>query len=388
MPDIPTFVQNLLKKTTKTSEQWLEKVPAWLGDHDGVVLTSTWGMINVRTVEGQVLMVYNTVAPAERNLMVEIGRSKDTPNLWQVISRRGVYGNVPASSSIQYHHIQHEYPAGDSVFVRRDQFTPLLVLPAGGFNVRLYGDVVYKFGMAAPVKVENADIDLSSYAIDAGAKYVLLEAQDDGTLNYIEGDVVGSRELLELEPLPTPSSNAFPICAFIFYELQTELRRDDEERTIIDLRQFTTDVATDSITQFHAAPEKVTIADDDEIFGADSEDTYSAAKWLWSTIKDAILSLTVALYSALGHTHDFSESDHVHDTAIGHLHGLNRWVADGALTSFELADIAEYLVDVTDNGSQVDMLIYSLSSDGTQLVFDTAPTAAHVIQAECVVANI
>lgn len=70
-----------------------------------------------------------------------------------------------------------------------------------------------------------------------------------------------------------------------------------------------------------------------------------------------------------------------------HLHGLARWNADGG-TTFNLPDVAEYLEWATDNGSLQDDTTISLSADNTQLVFGSAPTAAHVLQAEYVIARV
>jgi hypothetical protein len=368
------------KRLKREGLPYLEKISADMGDHDGVVaVPGTSNMVYVRVSNGQVVKVFNDLAPNEYNRKVTIGRDKYQPTIWKIIDIRWVYDTDEDHAHLLYHHEQHEYPNPDAVFVRRDQFSPLLILPAGGFNVRFYGDVIYKFGMSAPIRVENADIDLSSYVITAGAKYVRLDVDTSGTLVYTVGNLVGSRDVLEVEPLPIPGVDSFPVAAFIFYEGQTELRRDSTERTIIDLRMFTSDVITDAITQFHNAPEKVTIGNNDEFFGADSADSYSATKWLWSTIKNAIIAVTDALYSALGHTHEITE---------GHAHGLMRWMADGATASYELPDIAEYVENVTNNGVEVDITVYSLSANQSQIIFDSAPIATDVLQASYVIAQV
>jgi len=84
------------------------------------------------------------------------------------------------------------------------------------------------------------------------------------------------------------------------------------------------------------------------------------------------------------HVHHFTETG----SGGGHLHGLARWAASSSQTTFELPDIAEYLEGVTDNGVELDTIVYSLSSDRTQLVLDAGATAGHIIQSSYVVANI
>ena len=71
-----------------------------------------------------------------------------------------------------------------------------------------------------------------------------------------------------------------------------------------------------------------------------------------------------------------------------HLHGVFRWASDTGQTVFELPDVAEYIESVYDDGTLVDPLLYSLSDDRTQIVFDTAPTAASVIVANYVIARL
>ncbi|HLE89642.1 MAG TPA: hypothetical protein VI753_00725, partial [Anaerolineales bacterium] len=120
MTAIDKFKKLFDKLTEQRGDQWLEKIPAWLGDHAGMVSTGTAGLIFVRTVEGQVLTVFNNIAPSEYNILVKIGRSKDQPHLWQVIERREVW-SVPASSSVVHHHQQHMFLAPDMVPIDRKQ---------------------------------------------------------------------------------------------------------------------------------------------------------------------------------------------------------------------------------------------------------------------------
>ena len=85
--------------------------------------------------------------------------------------------------------------------------------------------------------------------------------------------------------------------------------------------------------------------------------------------------------------------DHVHHTeppssgGAGQVTGLDRWVSSGGAT-FDLPDVAEYLLIAADNGSLVDPLTFSLSSDRTQIVFDSAITAGHVVTAEYIIAQV
>lgn len=74
--------------------------------------------------------------------------------------------------------------------------------------------------------------------------------------------------------------------------------------------------------------------------------------------------------------------------AGGHLHGLERLLGDGATTTFNLLDFAEYLQLVAVDGLIVDPSTYALSADRSQIVFDTAPAAGKVIVITYVIANV
>jgi hypothetical protein len=74
-------------------------------------------------------------------------------------------------------------------------------------------------------------------------------------------------------------------------------------------------------------------------------------------------------------------------SAAGHLHGTSRWSSAGG-TTFDLFDVADYLEFASDNGAIVDPFTYSLSGNGTQIVFDSAITAGHIVTTNYVIAQI
>ncbi len=74
-------------------------------------------------------------------------------------------------------------------------------------------------------------------------------------------------------------------------------------------------------------------------------------------------------------------------SGAGQVSGIARWNSGGG-TTFDLPDIAESLLFTTDNGSIVDPLIYSLSSDRTQIIFDSSITAGHIVTADYIIAQV
>lgn len=177
----------------------------------------------------------------------------------------------------------------------------------------------------------------------------------------------------------------------------------------------------------HDATAKTTLANADE-FGIWDSVTGLFLKITWANIK-AVLD---TLYAAISHTHSYApnafstiavsgQSDVVADSitdtltlvagtnitittdpttdtititaassggsGAGQVTRLARWASGGG-TTYDLPDFAEYLIDASDNGSEVDPLTYSLSSDGSQLVFDSAITAGHIVTSKFIVAQI
>lgn len=86
--------------------------------------------------------------------------------------------------------------------------------------------------------------------------------------------------------------------------------------------------------------------------------------------------------------HSHSGSGSSGSSGGGHLHGITRLTADGSTTVFNLLDIAEYIELAFDNGSLMDPLNYTLSADGSQIAYAVAPTAAHFIEVNYVIAGL
>lgn len=72
----------------------------------------------------------------------------------------------------------------------------------------------------------------------------------------------------------------------------------------------------------------------------------------------------------------------------GHLHGMQRFLGDGATDTFNLLDLAEYLEHVGVDGAFEDPATFSLSADRSQIVFDTPPGAGVVVTIEYVMATL
>jgi hypothetical protein len=193
-----------------------------IGRADGTVKTGVDGIIYVRNfLNGQVLTVYNFVAPNRWNLQVEIGRKVEQPGLWQVKGVREAYA-VPAGGSASAGTHTH-----DELFLGWDRFLPFLVYPiaGGGFTVQVIGIIFPKADNSFSF-VDNQTLDLSAYVPVTGAKYVLIEADDDGEIHVIEGNTVTSPGLLTVADIPPITIGRRASCAVRLYVGQTQLYRD------------------------------------------------------------------------------------------------------------------------------------------------------------------
>jgi len=304
------------KRLEKAGEYFIVKQPADLGNHSGVVkVPDTESMVYARLVNGQVIEVFNDIAPNIYNWKVYIGRDKSQPTFTKVLESRWVYNIAQTVAYVLFHHRQHEYPNPDTVWIMRDQFMPLLVLPAGGFTVKLFGDTVYQPSMLYPIRVLDTVLDMSAYVNLTTANYVLLELATSGAINYVVGDSYTDIVALRLAaPIPTPTQGNFPICAIEFYAGQTEIRRDSTERNIIDLRMFTSEVHPTAGTQINIAAADTPL--DADLFG------------FWDVVDSALKQISFAglkaLITALFNTHFEPLTANVPRE-------FDAWIIDGAL---------------------------------------------------------
>jgi hypothetical protein len=192
-------LRKTLKKVSQPQTGWTEEATYVLGKADGTILTGIDGIVYVRHPQnGQVLTVYNnSVAPTNRpGLQVTIGKLAGESE-YRIKGFRNAYAVPVAGSAGNNAHTHND------MFFSWDRFIPFLVSPleGGGLNVRITGNVFLKRDNTfAPV--ENQTLDLESYKPISGAKYVLIEADDDGVIHVNEGETVAAMELLSVTDIP------------------------------------------------------------------------------------------------------------------------------------------------------------------------------------------
>ena len=334
------------------SGEWIDRKPVRLGDYSETVLTPTPGVLYARMENGRVIKVHNAAnVPPDFDLPVTIARNRNTPKEWQIISIRRVYDDPAGGGRINYHHEQHEFiddnPGPDTVWVGRKQNIQLTILvsDAENFVVTVYGAVIRTSSGLA--QIDTQTVDLSSYVPATGAVFVTIQSSESGVLSVVEGVNFESLMAGSFDNVPDADADKYMLGCVVLFEAMTEL----ENKHVFIPYQFYqggTQVAT------------------------------------WGNITGT-LSNQADLQAALDAKAD---ADHIHEGNDGHIHGLARWNGASAQTTFDLPDIAEYIESVLLNGLEEDPLVYSLSTDGTQIVLDTGLPSAQAVFAHYVIAGV
>lgn len=225
-PNVRKFTKNIDKRISKNAGDWIATSPAELGSNDGstVAISGQAGWVWARVGKSGDIRVVNNVAPNTWGLKVKIGRSKTQPNFWQVISWRESFLTSATNNQVKYHHEQHELGGSDQVNVDRRQITKLslAIFDANNFIVRVYGDVV-KQGMV----IDTQTLDLSSYVVTTGAKFVGIEADDSGILSVHDGTPFASIGGATAADFPNPDAGKYTVGWVRFYDGQTQLQNVD-----------------------------------------------------------------------------------------------------------------------------------------------------------------
>lgn len=220
----PVFrrINQLFKQALERRGQG-ESFPAILGNSSGTVLTGTDGIVYATDWFGNVLQVLNRRVPNKPYKHVMLGYDPSQPGVLQVLSERDVFGAQDSDPAVPDHAKTHAYGGGDTDFVEIARFLQFLVLPYEDFTVQIFGGAFPKADGTVGV-VANQTLDLSAYQPSAGAKYVLIEYDSDGTIGVVDGSEVDVKELLTVANIPAATGT--PICAARLYDGQSELQRN------------------------------------------------------------------------------------------------------------------------------------------------------------------
>ncbi|MCX6057734.1 MAG: hypothetical protein NTW69_06255 [Chloroflexi bacterium] len=230
MNSVPTLKKSF-KKLIETRKDI--QVPAFMGNLQDVVKADENSNVYVVLQNGEVLTVRNTRVPNVNRLPVIVGYDVERPNVLQVLRARDIYIDPPFPEVPDHAGETHQWPKHDTLWVRGEQFLPGLVIPSTGLSVSFIGFVYYVNGWH---EIRNQDIDFTSVIPTSGAKYVLVEVDEIGTVTLNSGAVVGGRELLVPENIPNPSAGKYPLFAVKVYIGQTGILKSGNYTDIMDLR--------------------------------------------------------------------------------------------------------------------------------------------------------
>lgn len=229
MPRNNNLRKSLKKMIVTDAREWLDEQLVRLGNYSQEVLTSVPGKLYARQYNGKVIIVHNGTAhvPARFDLHVRVGRKKSIPNVWQIIAIQDDYDTPAADGEIGYHHTQHEFPAPDTVWVQRKQIVPLTVLVSdpSNFVVQVYGDVATT--PSGLIQINSQTVDLITYVVTSGAKFVTIETDDNGVLTVHQGTSFSSPLVGTVDNVPTPAAGKYMLAYILLYEGQTALSNND-----------------------------------------------------------------------------------------------------------------------------------------------------------------
>lgn len=292
--DINRSKKQFRNMVSRYGSDWLETQVVFLGDSSGQVLTDKPGIYNAMQQNKKPIPVYNAVnVPAKPNLQVLVGRKKSQPHRWQIIEDRDAYINITGIGGVASHYKQHMLEGWDRLPVDRKQIIQFTVqvFDAAGFIVAVNGGVTPT--ATAIRRIKTTFLDLSSYVITSGAKYVSIELADDGTLSLHDGTVFGSLLAASDTYIPVPDSGKYMIAFVLLHESQEELSDAD-----ICVPMPLPLVSRGAGFDIHSAEEETVLVGTDEI-------------GFWSVVDGELKRITWANFFIFLATL-FSEVDHEH----------------------------------------------------------------------------
>ena len=240
------------------------------------------GYVTVTMPDGSTLEVLNQRASSSANLQVWLGVDPLLPDVLQVLGEQNNFEQGTGYGIVD-HHTNHEYPNHDTVWVQGAQFLPLDVLPAGGFSVQVYGDVLEVAGTL--IKVANQTVDLSASQPATGARWTILQVDNAGTVTAVDGATAAGKTALTLADIPAATAGNYRFVAIMLYADQDEIQRNPNGiDDFVDLRRAGLAVSGYAgyglAATIHAATASA-ISDDDEV-------------GFWENVADALRKITWA----------------------------------------------------------------------------------------------
>lgn len=188
-----------------TNEPQLLRELATVGTaDDGIVCVAHLpNHIYVRQSNGHVITVFSDRMNLKAGQVVWIGKSKDRPDIFQVLGLASV--QQIKTQQLPLHAYTHEFGGEDTVYISSNQYLPGLVYPKGGLSVAIFPEpFLTPTGWVQASAPEI--IDLSPY--NTGVKWVVIQRDENGTPEVLEGSPLISKTELTVVNIPKPTKQA------------------------------------------------------------------------------------------------------------------------------------------------------------------------------------
>jgi hypothetical protein len=204
----------------------------FLGNLNGIVEADKFNNVNV-LIHGIEFTAYNEKVPKIAFLPVKITKRSGRLQVTEArnVFHRTTYMDIP----------DHDHTWGRSTnptWVRGEQFLPGLVIPHdSGLSVHFTGLIYWLDGDFRVCMAQ--DVDLSGEIPAYGARFVLLEADEDGAISLKLGDVVAGLGMLTYADIPAPSAGKKSLnFAVKLYAGQSRIQQGLEfmNSDVVDLR--------------------------------------------------------------------------------------------------------------------------------------------------------
>jgi len=214
---------------------------AIMGKLDGTVLTGVGNRVYVTAIsDGHFREVINRRnVPNRAGLVVFVGVDEYSANRIEVLFELGSDGSsnngvTSVDAAVPPHN--HSWPGSNTTWVYGEQFLPLLAKPiAGTLTIQIYPGVIRKIGSDGWAYIASQVVDVSGDVPASDSLWVTLQANDDGTVDYVVGSVNVARSSLDEGDIPEATTGK-AIWAVILEAGFSELFQNTVRNDFLDLR--------------------------------------------------------------------------------------------------------------------------------------------------------
>lgn len=207
-----------------------------VGDWSGSVnVPNRNGFVYVRAVTSGVVYIARSIPnqTLSANQVVRIDQPRNGSNVVNIIELLG--NSIATSARIEKHASDHSWGGRDPVPVWLRQIMWWRAELGDNLDLIIYRPPFYDGANYTASTIET--VDMTSHIPLTGARYVLVEIDDSGTLIYTNGTAAVSKPLLTIADIPAKSSESnWTLCTVTLQASQTAWVNTPVNTDILDLR--------------------------------------------------------------------------------------------------------------------------------------------------------